>query len=186
YLGMLLDTEGAHAQGSLFLRSFVERLGKCAEWIDAQKLVSVTLEKRANGLRRLDIHLAFKNGVVGIENKPWAGDQPSQLKDYARFLESSAAGGNWLLIYVCNEDPSDGSIEPDRLVGLSGNGHYYRLDFDQLADWLDHCACFTRAPKVRLFVEELSGFIRRELNGELEMIEADEIRNLILEKTEYI
>src|SRR5690606_10568578 len=38
----------------------------------------------------------------------------------------------------------------------------------------------------RLFVEELSGFIRRELNGELEMIEADEIRDLILEKTEYI
>lgn len=186
YLALLLDTRGTHAQGDLFLRHLIERLGPSAAWINPDELVSVMLEQQANGQRRLDIYLVFRNGVLGIENKPWADDQQDQLRDYAGFLKASAAGGNWLLVYVCNEEPSEYSIDHEALQVLADEGHYGRFDCRQLAEWLEYCACFARAPKVRLFAEELARYVRREINGEMEMTEVEEIKNLILEKNEHV
>lgn len=186
YLALLLDVNGSHGQGDLFLRKLAERAGPCAAWMAPHELVRVALEKQANGQRRLDIYLEFRNGVMGVENKPWADDQPEQLTDYAGFLAASAAGRHWLLLYVCNEEPSEHSISAEALQDLADKGHYCRVDFHQLADWLEHCASLTRAPKVRLFAEELVVYVRREINGEMEMTEVEEIKSLILEKDEYI
>lgn len=186
YLAGLFDIDGVHGQGDLFLRSLTEQLGQCAAWIDPRDLVSVELEKRANGQRRLDIYLVFRNGVVGIENKPWAGDQQDQLSDYAGFLKSSAAGRHWLLVYVCNDDPSEYSIKPYALQELTAAENYCRFDFYQLVNWLESCGRFTRAPKVRLFVDELAGYVRKDVNGEMEMSEIEELKRLILEKNEFI
>jgi PD-(D/E)XK nuclease superfamily len=36
--------------------------------------------------RRIDITIDFGNAGIGIENKPWAGEQPDQLRDYAAHL----------------------------------------------------------------------------------------------------
>lgn len=186
YMAGLLNIEGEHSQGDLFLRNLTERLGPCAAWINPRELLSVELEKRANGQRRLDICLEFRNGIVGIENKPWAGDQKDQLSDYAGFLKTAAAGRHWLLIYVCNEDPSEYSIKADALEALTAAGNYSRFDFYQLTDWLESCGRFTRAPKVRLFVDELAQYVRKEVNGEMEMTEVEEIKSLILEKNEFL
>lgn len=186
YLALLLDKRESHGQGDLFLRYFLAELGVCAEWAHPEELESIALEKQANGQRRLDIFLVFRHGVIGIENKPWADDQPDQLKDYAEFLKTAHASGNCLLVYICNGEPSEKSIAREDLEALDDAGHYCRLDFYQLADCLDRCAAFVRAPHVRLFTETLAGYIRRHINGELEVTEADELKSLILEKSEYM
>jgi hypothetical protein len=186
YLALLLDNQEAHGQGDLFLRSFLAELGACAEWARPEELESITLEKQANGQRRLDIFLVFRQGVIGIENKPWADDQPDQLKDYAEFLKTAHASGKRLLVYICNGGPSEKSISREDLEALDAAGHYRRLDFYQLADWLARCAPFVRAPHVRIFTETLAGYIRRHINGELDVTEADELKSLMLEKSEYI
>lgn len=186
YLALLLDTQGSHAQGDLFLRHFVKEMGECADWINPNELIGITLERQANGQRRLDIYLEFKNGVVGIENKPRAGEPKNQLRDYAGWLKAQASGKNWLLIYACNNDPSANSISSEYLKEITENNNYYRMDFYQIVEWLEHCAGLAKAPKIRFFAEELSAYIRRTINGELEMTEAREIKDLLLQKDEHI
>ncbi|MFP7635195.1 PD-(D/E)XK nuclease family protein [Pseudomonas veronii] len=184
YLGLLLDVKGVHGQGELFLRSLLQRL-ECTGF-EPQDLLRVRLEQRTHSGRYLDIYLEFHGGVIGIENKPWAADQDKQLEDYASFLESSARGGQWLLVYACNWEPSEASLSPAKREQLEQVGSFLRLDFLQIAEWLDECACNARAPKVRLFVEALSSYVRQQVNGESDVSEAEQIKAVILQKPEYL
>lgn len=184
YLGLLLDTKGVHGQGELFLRGLLQRLEQPG--FEPQDLLRVELEQRTHSGRFLDIYLEFRGGVIGIENKPWAADQDKQLEDYARFLQMSARGGQWLLVYACNWEPSETSLNPEQREALEQAGNFLRLDFLQIAEWLDDSACHTRAPKVRLFVEALSAYVRQQVNGESDVSEAEQIKAVILQKPEHL
>ncbi|OFS69943.1 hypothetical protein HMPREF3173_21615 [Pseudomonas sp. HMSC08G10] len=184
YLGLLLDTQGVHGQGELFLRGLLQRLGQPG--FQPQDLLRVELEQRTHSGRFLDIYLEFRGGVIGIENKPWAADQDKQLEDYARFLQLSARGGQWLLVYACNWEPSEASLNLAQREALEQTGNFLRLDFLQIAEWLDDSACHTRAPKVRLFVEALSAYVRQQINGEIDVSEAEQIKAVILQKPEHL
>lgn len=127
YLGLLLDTQGVHGQGELFLRGLLQRLGQPG--FQPQDLLRVELEQRTHSGRFLDIYLEFRGGVIGIENKPWAADQDKQLEDYARFLQLSARGGQWLLVYACNWEPSEASLNLAQREALEQTGNFLRLDF---------------------------------------------------------
>lgn len=184
YLGLLLDIKGVHGQGELFLRGLLQRLGQPG--FEPQNLLRVELEQRTHSGRFLDIYLEFRGGVIGIENKPWAADQDKQLEDYARFLQMSARGGQWLLVYACNWEPSEASLNADQRKALEQTDNFLRLDFLQIAEWLDDSACHTRAPKVRLFVEALSAYVRQQVNGESDVSEAEQIKAVILQKPEHL
>jgi len=184
YLGLLLDTKGVHGQGELFLRGLLQRLGQPG--FQPQDLLRVELEQRTHSGRFLDIYLEFRGGVIGIENKPWAADQDKQLEDYARFLQMSARGGQWLLVYACNWDPSGASLSEDQRKALEQTGNFLRLNFLRIAEWLDDSACHTRAPKVRLFVEALSAYVRQQVNGESDVSEVEQIKAVILQKPEHL
>lgn len=184
YLGLLLDIKGVHGQGELFLRGLLQRLGQPG--FEPQDLLRVELEQRTHSGRFLDIYLEFRGGVIGIENKPWAADQYMQLEDYARFLQLSARGGQWLLVYACNWGPSEASLSEDQRKALEQTGNFLRLNFLRIAEWLDDSACHTRAPKVRLFVEALSAYVRQQVNGESDVSEAEQIKAVILQKPEHL
>lgn len=184
YLGLLLDVQGVHGQGELFLRGLLQRLERPG--FEPQDLLRVELEKRTPSGRYLDIYLEFRGGVIGIENKPWAADQNKQLEDYAGFLQASARGGEWLLVYACNWEPSEASLSSDKREQLEEAGNFLRLDFLQIAEWLGESACFARAPKVRLFVEALSAYVRQQVNGEIDVSEAEQIKAVILQKPEHL
>lgn len=184
YLGLLLDVKGVHGQGALFLRGLLQRLEH--KGFESQDLIRVELEKRTLSGRYLDIYLEFCGGVIGIENKPWAADQHKQLEDYASFLQLSARGGQWLLVYACNWEPSEASLSSAERKQLEQAGNFLRLDFMQIAEWLDESACYARAPKVRLFVEALSAYVRQQVNGEIDVSEAEQIKAVILQKPEHL
>jgi PD-(D/E)XK nuclease superfamily len=99
-IASLFDPKGKHGQGSFFLDAFLKILSDKSGWeANAKDFLKVELEKQANGQRRIDIYLEFKNGIIGIENKPWASDQDTQLTDYATYLEKTAGNKDWLLVF---------------------------------------------------------------------------------------
>ncbi|MGG7056411.1 PD-(D/E)XK nuclease family protein [Nitrosomonas sp. ANs5] len=176
-IASLLDPIGKHGQKEAFLELFLEKIN----WPTNMKISSIELEKQANGQRRIDIYLRFENGkIIGIENKPWAGDQKNQLSDYAAFIEKEAGGNQWLLIYLNNNDPSSDSGIKDKQRALENEGKFFQLSFSAIIEWLNECACKSRALVVRLFIEELANFIRSNVNGELDMSEENEIKNIVL------
>ncbi len=179
----LLDPSGTHGQKGVFLELFLEKIN----WPANTEIRSIELEKQANGQRRIDIYLRFANGeIIGIENKPWAGDQENQLRDYAAFIDKEARGNKWLLVYMSNNDPSDNSGIKDIQKALENEGKFIQLSYSSIIEWLDNCACKSKALIVRLFIEELTKFIRSNVNGELEMSEENEIKNIVLASPETL
>ena len=196
-IASLLNPTGTHGQGRLFLDNFLMRIEKDTllnksdnYWTDVvAEGCQVSLEKQANGQRRIDVYLRFKNGeIIGIENKPWAWDQKEQLKDYAQFIKKEANGKKWLLIYLSNNDPSNSeySIEKDQREALEESGNFAWLDYAELIEWLEFCTQNSKALVVRIFVEELAKFIRMKINGALDMTEENEIKSIILKSKESL
>lgn len=184
----LLNPKGEHGQGSIFLDAFLKKiLDDESSWqTNAKDFLAVALEKQANGRCRIDIYLEFKNGIIGIENKPWASDQDKQLTDYATYLEKTAGNKNWLLVFLSKRSPYEASLTSTRQEELENAGQFVHCDFGVVIDWLKICACKTKAPVVRVFIEELSKFIRTYINGEVEMSDAIEIKNAVLKSQETL
>ena len=173
----LLNPEGGHGQGRLFLDKFLEKICGKPEWATG-KTCTVTLEKQANGQRRIDIYLDFGSaGVIGIENKPWAGDQSNQLSDYAKHLASYKK--SWLLLYFSNHELSEESISKNKLKEIKESGNFIHIEYDQVITWLDECLNNTCSIKVQIFIEDLIQFIRLKINQELTVTETNKIVEII-------
>ncbi len=190
YISSLLNPKGTHGQGDKYLVEFLKMIGS-PQWLQNDDFASceIITEKQANGQRRIDIYLEFKNGVIGIENKPWAGDQDNQLLDYAIFIENSLSGNNkdnWLLVYLSNGEPSESSMPLYKRQAWEQSGNLSILDFHSLLNWLEICIAKTQPNSVRVFIEELVKFIRSDINGELDMTNEKEIQELILDGEENL
>ncbi|MCL2192824.1 MAG: PD-(D/E)XK nuclease family protein [Treponema sp.] len=83
-IAMLLDPNGEHGMGDLFLRLFVKTIAleKCAD-IDYSHATVITEKTIEDG--RLDIFVATKSDRIIIENKIYAGDMDEQLLRYHKF-----------------------------------------------------------------------------------------------------
>lgn len=55
YFALLLDPQGVHGQGALFLKAFIGCLGEAASWALAAEHCQVVTEQQANGQRRISI-----------------------------------------------------------------------------------------------------------------------------------
>jgi len=56
-IASLLDPNGKHGQGSVFLNAFLKNIGAEEDWAVNTKNCRVSTEKQVNGQRRIDIFL---------------------------------------------------------------------------------------------------------------------------------
>ena len=129
----LLDPAGAHGQGPLFLRAFLDAVRDAPELKAASPIpdlsshqeskiqVVVETERGTSKGRRLDISVEIEDEKEGwclaIENKPYAEDQDRQVADYLEFLHCRY-GRRFILIYLSptGEPPSEGSISGEEIA----------------------------------------------------------------------
>ena len=183
-LADLLNPQGPHGQGRLFLDVFLERIG-ADDWAKSGTCRVIT-EKMTDQGRRIDIVLEFSNGIIAIENKPWAVDQNRQLSDYADWLQRVARNGHWRLIYLSNRDPDPVSLNEAERQVLEEKGHFLQISYGNAIDWLQSGLEKTRALAVRVFVEELIKFIRKSINSEIDMSEKDAVIASIMRSSESL
>ncbi|MDZ7790286.1 MAG: PD-(D/E)XK nuclease family protein [Xanthomonadales bacterium] len=185
-LSDLLDPNGTHGQGDLFLSSFIELLPK-RDAFSASNLTGIRLEHPTDSDRRIDILLRFSTGWVGIENKPWADDQEDQLKDYSEYLGRSCRGNeSWALVFFSNRDPTANSIDSELREQLETTDNFVQFDFRSIEHWLRACACEVQSIRVRLFVEELSDYIRQNLGEALDMTDEREVISVIEQSDDFV
>ena len=184
----LLNPKKSHGQGPLFLQTLLnlERLKSTRNWPDLDKSqILVENERKTTASRSIDIsvHIDGTDGktcCLAIENKPYAGDQENQVKDYLEYLEKEY-GERFLLIYISptGEGPSDRSIHKTELVakwkGRFAIMPYYRGQEDQandfriphsLADWLGECRKNCEAERLRWFLRDAVIFCQQRFGGE--------------------
>ena len=214
----LLDPGGTHGQGELFLETLLERidhdpgrLGSLQEWLPTSALessrVSVTTERTIPSGRRIDSVVEFvgpdgRTGCLAIENKPFAGDQKDQIKDYLVYLKEKYPE-RFLQLYLSptGEGPSTGSVDPGELEakwkGRFGIVSYhggedlpsdeyddYRFPFS-LAEWLEECQMRCEVDRLRWFLRDAELFCRRTFGVQTMATDSESraIRKFLLDGT---
>lgn len=180
-IGDLLNPKGSHAQGALFLDAFLERLG-LKECIGHTQKARVSVERVLRDGRRIDLLLEIDGYNIGIENKPWAGYAAEQLADYLHELERISNDGNYTLVCLDNKEPPKHAIDLEASNNHRNLGHFKHMDFYQLEDWLRETAPHAHALPVRIYVEELSKYVRHHINGALDMSELQEIDTILKDR----
>ncbi|WP_428273468.1 PD-(D/E)XK nuclease family protein [Candidatus Palauibacter sp.] len=128
-IGDLLNPAERHGQGTSLLGLLLERLpapsGTPKPRPDFSKPVRVQLERLISGGRLIDITVDVATGAgpwcLAIENKPFAGDQPNQVRDYLKYLKDEYED-RFLLIYLSprGEGPTDYSLPKEELPRWRG------------------------------------------------------------------
>lgn len=171
FIANLLDPQGNHGQGYLFLKEFYKILKKLNQEIE-QALENEKFPNESdiegghwyvykeyyipNG--RLDIAVMdFKNQyALIIENKIDAGDQEGQLEKYSE-------GNKGILIYLTIEGESYKPKVQGNPGSSKGNTDlkYLSLSYKQnIISWLDNSLRLISAPRLREILEQYLNLIR--------------------------
>lgn len=166
----LLDANGTHGQGDLFLREFLEALygPMPPPWEFQSVLREKTTSSIASHRRRLDVVVDLKSLGIGIENKPWAGEQYAQIEDYVANLERRFAG-NYKIIYLSPGNAEPASINEQAKERLLKEGKLvlwaYRGRFSK---WLRRCHQVCEAEKVRWFLYDFMTYVAQKFAAPME------------------
>ena len=185
----LLNPEATHGQGSLFLHGLLDHFHEELAGSDLQPdNAQVFVEYEIANQRRIDIVVRIpgmngESSCLAIENKPYAGDQENQVKDYLDFLNREYAN-RFLLIFLspAGHGPSEWSLPKrdierwrGRLVimpylarfGGEGTADAYR-DLRarvSLSKWLVECRETCQVEKLRWFLKDAELFCRKTFGG---------------------
>lgn len=148
----LLDVNGRHGQGGLFLKILLDKLGYSPQ--AGMESSSVVREKAIEG-GRIDVLVRLGSSGLAIENKPYARDQGAQIQGYLAWLGKSYKEFRLIYLSATGEPPRTGSVTLDylrkhrtydrfKIMAYAGaqpsDDEYddYRLDYS-LADWFADC-----------------------------------------------
>ncbi len=180
----LLNPEGKHGQGSAFLKLLLD--GCDLKWTlpdhGRRADVNVEVEKTIKDDRRIDVCVSFGGNCLAIENKPYAGDQPNQVRDYLDWLRTCFE--NHALIYLSpsGEPPSADSVDLTDLQGRedgghfkimpysSADGHEWEDGFDDhrkysVTEWLSDCRKNCNVDRLGWFLRETETFCKTRFGG---------------------
>lgn len=160
----LLDPNGTHGQGGLFLHLFFRQLGLRASIGDTNNS-TVLREATTHGIqkyrRRIDI-LVESSVLVAIENKVDSLEQPDQVNDYLNHLQWCTKDNKKpsVLIFLTPDGRAPKSVNKESSKTSQLNCWSYHV---QLRQWLSACHRECAAPKIRIFLDDFATYIESSL-----------------------
>jgi hypothetical protein len=163
----LLDAEGIHGQGALFLEELLGIAG--VPLVDGLDGAKAWREDETwlidNPLRRIDISVDLPRFGIGIENKPWASDQPDQVADYVKHLRLRY-GERFLFLYLSGQGSKPSSLDREEQDGLERRNQLRVWSYQrELREWLEGCRRTCQAWKVRWFLTDLLEYLAHAFVG---------------------
>ena len=169
----LLRPDGSHGQGTVFLRLFLEEIDRgdkdCIRKRSSYEPLeqcSVYTEYATSKRRLIDIVLKLGNMWIGIENKPWAHEQPEQIQHYLSFLQQKDPRACVLYLSGSGEDAK--TIEDDKgqhYLTIPYNG-YRNGNGPSVVHWIAECWSRCEADQVRWFLKDLQEYVERMFYAE--------------------
>lgn len=171
----LFDPRGTHGQGILFLNALLGKLGLAR--VSIIEPITVRREMVTRDGRQIDLVIETPRLIVGIENKPWAAQQPDQLIDYLDALKGWSRDRTPVLIFLSNKEPGTAQSEV-RVVRMHSE------EEPALTHILSDCRKEIRAARTQSHIAELIAYLKSEFGDE--PMEADEdIAYIEAVETEY-
>jgi len=161
---LLLDPNGEHAQGDIFLKLFFKTVLKLRNnQIDNFPLDHLSLKEakilreKSMETKRVDLLIDSKNKnlpVIALENKIWAPETKEQLKKYFEYLKSKYK--NFILIFLTPYG-RQAKTAPETKEQLK---KYFECSYkDLLKPWLKECLKECKAEKVKFFIQDFIDWI---------------------------
>lgn len=163
-LADLLNPNGSHKHGHLFLQSFLQKCmkGKIDDFTDFCKKANVSTEQSHivdNQQGYIDIVIETKDIAIVIENKIDAPDQPKQLQ---RYMSSKASdSSNVFLIYLTLDGKeasyaSRGSLKNEEIIYLSYE--------ENIVEWIKQCIVEASHENVKVVLIQYLALIEKITN----------------------
>lgn len=165
----LLNPKGKHGQGDVFLKEFLKIVEKpephSTQTVEMVREDPTSYIKKSQ--RRIDITIDFdKHEGIGIENKPWAGEQEDQVKDYQEHLEKKYKD-NFVLVYLSGAGNEPESIKEGEKEILERQGKLKVLAYPVgFKNWLESCYKECKAEKIRWFLKDFIEYTERNFRIE--------------------
>jgi hypothetical protein len=184
FIAELLNPEGCHGQGDLYLNLFIEQIiGKSNEpfvfenvKVEVEKFIgSISEDKETGGF--IDILVSSKNDLIIIENKIYAEDQYKQLVRYANYGKST---GKRLFIFYLTLELKDAreSSKGDLILDKHYKNITYKTD---IINWLSKCIKESSTlPIVRETIIQYSNLLKKLTHQTMNKNMSDEIVEHIL------
>lgn len=157
----LLSVEAEHGQRDAFLRCFMEQIG-VAHWLangqtTVRREVPITYPPASYGF--MDILIDGGSFAIGIENKPWASEQPDQLDRYRTHLDHEYSG-RYCLVYLTGSGMQPTSLPAEIRRKLSAANRFGVLSYRSgLTKWIRACEKECKAEKIRWLLRDFDAFL---------------------------
>ncbi|MBO0613232.1 PDDEXK-like family protein [Thiothrix fructosivorans] len=177
----LLDPNGNHGQGDIFLKLFLETIDKADLYISGDHACIRTQEPTTTG-RQIDIIIEIKKTNqyhvgIAIENKHWAIDQKNQIDDYFRHIKERYPYSHYI-IYLTPY----GKKPPQHSAQETQNNHIDKLICmsyqTEIISWLNACYKESQAEYVRQFLLDFSNYCQHNLDYKLMIDDKTEIQTI--------
>lgn len=195
FILFLLNSNETHDCGDLFLNLFIDTIAeddtvlkdieeaKRLLDIKEDKLLVANAEEPTDDGRRMDIYLKFENHTFAIENKIWARDQPNQIFDYAKHIQSSK-DNNYLFYLTLDGKKSAESKDPEN----QKESNYFCISYENhIIKWLNKCLEKSyKYININLAIQQYKNVIEQLTNQTLEKAAMDEIKNIIINQSNIL
>ncbi|MDL2279895.1 PD-(D/E)XK nuclease family protein [Desulfovibrio sp. OttesenSCG-928-G11] len=156
-LADLLDPQGLHGQGRLFLDAFLKLCERETGFFSSAASIKVKTEASTmyikSKLRRMDILLSDGKNVMAVENKLYAPDQKGQIEDYLHNIQFDASQC-FMLVYLTPQ----GKLPSESSLTVAGGRQYkeniHHLSWGELLLCLEQCRKQLEAEKLRFFLKD--------------------------------
>ena len=176
----LLDPNGSHRMGHLFLNAFVKEIGRKRVARDQYKNNQLTISTLTSildakavifrELHRIDIIVIFPEQkiVLGIENKIWSAEGEEQISRYQKILKAKYPDHTSAIIFLTPSGKAPQTDEPNTGIPV------YCLSYQSIADIINKIKNNASAT-VYYFLEQFVNHLEEYMAGN------DEVRNLCWE-----
>ena len=139
FIASLLDPNGDHYKGDLFLKLFLEMCGIDDFSIDTS---TATVFKE---FKHIDIYISDGKKHIILENKVYAKDQPTQIARYIKAIKKEGAEDEDIYVLYLHPDgklPNNQSFGDyhTRLLGENASIKFKVISYeDEILSWIDRC-----------------------------------------------
>ncbi len=185
FIAELLDPNGTHEKGSVFLYRFLELTGSTGLFNPDSVTVSVEFHigpvtPTTGG--RIDILIQdhLENALI-IENKIYAGDQENQLLRYFNYAKTlERRGGTFKLLYLTlfEKNASEFSLGTDL-----NHEDYHKITYQEtIIKWLEDCIDLVKhTPKLSVAISHYLQLLKQLTYQDISMKTNEQVVSVILE-----
>lgn len=183
FIAELLNPNGIHGQGLLFLKLFIETLGIAYfDYNNVQVKVEYTIgEKTDTSGGRIDIIIKNNSFAIIIENKIYACDQQNQLLRYYKYGEDRFEN-RYKLLYLT----LDGKEATDESKGKNNEIKYECISYKyHILNWLQTCIDITNNCYLKNLIKQYLNLVKKLTFQNMNNEQKRELYKIISENNNY-